>query len=158
GNQAIRLDMAERLFRAAHDARSTSRNRDFRIDPALATSIGLTPGNYVRLMRDAGFSRREPDSLAPGAFGPPAPARWRWRPPRREDRRRADRPVRTARPSGAFSALAELLGCCGSTVCCGSSVLPGAAAWPSNGCRKGISAAMACASQGVTSLLRRATY
>ena len=110
GNQAIRLDMAERLFRAAHDARSTSRNRDFRIDPALATSIGLTPDNYVRLMRDAGFSRREPDSLAPGAFGPPAPARWRWRPPRREDRRRADRPVRTARPSGAFSALAELLG------------------------------------------------
>ena len=110
GSQAIRLDMAERLFRAAHAARSSGRSPDFRIDPALATSIGLAPENYAQLMRGAGFTLQAPRKLARDAFGPPAPARWRWRPPRKESRKPDPRPGRADPPSGAFSALAELLG------------------------------------------------
>ena len=123
GTQAIRIDMAEKLFRAAHEQRVKAANhkggRGFPVDAALATSMGLTPENFRSLMKDAGFRQGQPPELAEGMFGPPRAVPWTWRPPRK------DRAVRTmARPRGksphgpaaapaagnAFSGLADLLG------------------------------------------------
>jgi ATP-dependent RNA helicase SUPV3L1/SUV3 len=109
GNQVIRLDMAEKLFRAAHEARTAAGARAFRLDPALATSMGLAGENFVRLMRDAGFRPGEPRKLAEGAFGPPAPILWGWRAPRK-DRAPEPRDGRPGPTGGAFAGLAELLG------------------------------------------------
>jgi ATP-dependent RNA helicase SUPV3L1/SUV3 len=109
GSQAVRVDMAEKLFRAAHEARSAAGARAFRLDPALATSMGLAADNFVKLMRDAGFRPGEPRKLAAGALGPPAPILWGWRAPRKDQAGRASsgRPVPEG---GAFAGLAELLG------------------------------------------------
>ncbi len=109
GRQAIRVDMAEKLFRAAHEQRGQRGGRDFTVDPALAVSMGLHPDNYHRLMRDAGFRPGQARELAEGAFGPPAPVRWTWRPPRKDKMPR--RGAEQAKPaqSGAFAALAELV-------------------------------------------------
>jgi len=111
GGQAIRVDMAEKLFRTAHEQRNKGGARGFAIDPALATSMGLLPDNFRHLMRDAGFRANEPRPLAEGAFGPPAPARWNWRPPRKDRPQPRpgghDRPV--ASEGNAFAALAGLV-------------------------------------------------
>ena len=110
GSQAIRVDMAEKLFRAAHEGRARAKGRTFRLDPALATSMGLAPENFVRLMRDAGFRPGETRRLPENAFGPPAPLPWSWRPPRK-DRAPERRDGRAPREGGsAFAGLAELLG------------------------------------------------
>jgi ATP-dependent RNA helicase SUPV3L1/SUV3 len=109
GSQAIRVDMAEKLFRAAHELRSVGGAREFRLDPALATSMGLQAENFARLMRDAGFTVQMPRKLAKGTFGPPAPPHWRWRPPRKDHAGRG-REGKSPPPQGnAFSALAGLL-------------------------------------------------
>ncbi len=126
GKQAIRLDLAEKLFRAAHERRGPSARR-FRIDRSLGTSMGLTDESFVLLMRDAGFRRTPARALAEGAFGPPAPVLWDWRAPRPDhafDRRQArpgrgrptrgkprdPRPTETGpREGGAFAALADLV-------------------------------------------------
>ena len=106
GAQALRLDMAEKLVRAAHLARGKSARREVVVDPALAVSMGLSAASHAQLLRLAGFQPRPAKPLAAGAFGPPAPQRWRWQPPRRG----ADtaQPVRPA-ATGAFAALAELV-------------------------------------------------
>ena len=104
GKQALRLDMAEKLLREAHGRRATVARRDFVLDPALAVSMGLATAGYAQLLRLAGFQPLMPRALTDGAYGPPAPLRWRWRPPRREEP--AMRPP--APTHGAFSALAEL--------------------------------------------------
>lgn len=112
GRQRVRIDMAERLLREAHEARGaaatsgTGRNAAFAIDPARAVSMGLTTASFARLLRLGGFQPIVPRPLADAAHGPPAPVRWRWRPPRREAL-----PERTvpARADGAFAALAELV-------------------------------------------------
>jgi ATP-dependent RNA helicase SUPV3L1/SUV3 len=109
GSQAIRVDMAEKLFRAAHEARAAAGGRVFGLDPALATSMGLSHENFVRLMRDAGFRRGEARKLADGAFGPPAPVMWSWRPPRK-DQAPVARDGRPAPEGGAFAGLSALLG------------------------------------------------
>ncbi|HSQ96218.1 MAG TPA: helicase-related protein [Croceibacterium sp.] len=109
GSQAIRVDMAEKLFRAAHDGRATAGGRLFRLDSALATSMGLVPENFVRLMRDAGFRPGEARKLPAGAYGPPAPVLWGWRPPRK-DQAPVSRDGRPVPKGGAFAGLAELLG------------------------------------------------
>ena len=109
GSQAIRVDMAEKLFRAAHDGRATAGGRLFRLDSALATSMGLVPENFVRLMRDAGFRPGEARKLPAGAYGPPAPVLWGWRPPRK-DQAPVSRDGRPVPEGGAFAGLAELLG------------------------------------------------
>jgi ATP-dependent RNA helicase SUPV3L1/SUV3 len=109
GGQAIRVDMAEKLFRAAHERRARGGGRTFAFDPALATSMGLAAENFLKLMRDAGFRPGAARALADGAFGPPAPAPWSWRPPRM-DRAPEGRDGRPSRDGGAFSGLAELLG------------------------------------------------
>ena len=108
GGQAIRVDMAEKLFRAAHEQRAKGNGRGFAVDPALATSMGLLPDNFRHLMRDAGFRANEPRALAEGVFGPPAPARWSWRPPRK-DRQPERREQAQTREGNAFAALAGLV-------------------------------------------------
>ncbi|MBO9498368.1 MAG: helicase [Novosphingobium sp.] len=98
GNQAIRLDLAERLFRAAHDGRGAAHGRRFRIDPALGTSMGLAEQSFAPLLREAGFRPVGARVLPEGAFGPPAPLLWEWRPPRpdgpRPERQDHARPMR----------------------------------------------------------------
>jgi len=107
GPQGIRLDMAEKLLRAAHGTRVAAGGKTFVIDPALAISTGLATPNFARLLRLGGFQPSVPRPLREGAFGPPAPSRWRWRPPRREsEAAKAPPPVAA---TGAFAALAELV-------------------------------------------------
>ena len=108
GSQAIRVDMAEKLFRAAHESRAAAAGRGFQVDPALATSMGLAPDNFRLLMRDAGFRPGHARVLPEGVFGPPAPVWWSWRAPRK------DRPSQPRRPEppregSAFAALAGLV-------------------------------------------------
>jgi len=79
--QAIRIDMAEKLLREAHGKRAGASGKVFRIDPALATSMGLLPDSHMLLLRSAGFTSLPGRELAEGAFGPPVPPAWRWRPP-----------------------------------------------------------------------------
>ena len=134
GRQAIRVDMAEKLFRAAHERRAgaPAGGRGFPVDTALPTSMGLLPENFERLMRDAGFRPGEAMSLAEGAYGPPQPRPWTWRPPRkdqgtgRHEGRRGGAPGKRGkpgkpggngpvrdqgpRPGSAFAGLADLLG------------------------------------------------
>ena len=105
GTQAIRVDLAEKILRAAFEARSVvtaahpkERNLAFRLDLSLAVSVGLEAENARRLLGSAGFRCDRARALAEGAFGPPAPDRWHWRPrrPGEKDEKRPDR--RDARP------------------------------------------------------------
>ncbi len=93
GSQAIRVDLAEKIFRAAFDARGKvvaarpkERNRPFRVDLALAVSVGLEAENARRLLGSAGFRCDKARALPEGAHGAPAPDRWYWRPRRPEER------------------------------------------------------------------------
>ena len=88
GPQMLRVDMAERLARHAHQVRVAKEGEP--VDAALATSLGLRPEAVARLMRDLGFRRREDQD---GWV-------WRGRAPRRS------RPVRQS--SSVFAALSEL--------------------------------------------------
>ncbi|GAD48951.1 hypothetical protein NT2_04_03640 [Caenibius tardaugens NBRC 16725] len=107
GKQAIRVDMAEKLFRAAHESRGSGRKR-FIVDAALGTSMGLAPGSFVRLMREAGFRKIPAPVLPEGAFGPPQPDLWEWRAPRK-DQPAARKPEAAPREGNAFAALADLM-------------------------------------------------
>jgi ATP-dependent RNA helicase SUPV3L1/SUV3 len=104
GAQAIRVDLAEKILRAAFDGRAVAtaahpkeRNRAFRLDLSLAVSVGLEDGNARRLLGSAGFRCDKARALPEGAQGAPAPDRWHWRPRRPGERdekpqdRRADR-------------------------------------------------------------------
>lgn len=106
GQQAVRLDMAEKLLHAAHAVRVAARGKPFVIDPALAVSTGLATAAYAQLLRLAGFHAIMPRALPAGAFGPPMPPKWRWRPIRRETE--SERPAPPP-ATGAFAALAELV-------------------------------------------------
>ena len=86
----IRVDMAERIARHAHEARGGGGEAE-PVDPALVTSLGLASEAVARLMRDIGF---RPSEAAPY---------WVWR--GRERRRRARAPDRS---SSHFAALAGL--------------------------------------------------
>jgi ATP-dependent RNA helicase SUPV3L1/SUV3 len=90
GPQMLRVDLAERIARHAHEARG-AKDRPV-VDQALTTSLGLQPQAVAKLMRDLGF--RAPDEGG----------EWVWRGPNRQ-RRRETRP---ADPSHAFAALAGL--------------------------------------------------
>jgi ATP-dependent RNA helicase SUPV3L1/SUV3 len=68
GSQAVRIDLVERIARAAHDSRKG--RKPFAPDPALATSMGLTPETLARLMAQLGFK------TAKGREG--EPQRWIW--------------------------------------------------------------------------------
>ncbi len=93
GSQAIRIDLVERLARAAHDARAGK--APFVPDATLATSIGMAPATVDRLMTELGFRATLADD---------GPAQWIWR----------GRPPRTksvaAPRDNAFAALAQLTG------------------------------------------------
>jgi ATP-dependent RNA helicase SUPV3L1/SUV3 len=100
GTQAIRVDLAEKILRAAFEARAVvtaahpkERNLAFRLDLALAVSVGLEAENARRLLGSAGFRCDKSRVLPEGAFGPPAPDRWHWRPrrPGERDERRPER-------------------------------------------------------------------
>jgi ATP-dependent RNA helicase SUPV3L1/SUV3 len=106
GKQWLRLDMAEKLLRDAHAVRIAAGRRSFTLDPAKAVSMGLTTAGYACLLRLAGFQPSMPRQLRQGTFGPPAPAIWRWRPPRRQPTPEAAPPRKA---EGAFAALAELV-------------------------------------------------
>ncbi|TAD82765.1 MAG: helicase, partial [Sphingomonadales bacterium] len=93
GTQAIRVDLAEKIVRAAFDARGAvvaahpkERGRPFRVDLALSVSVGLEAENARRLLGSAGFRCDRARAQAEGAFGPPAPDRWHWRPRRPGDK------------------------------------------------------------------------
>ncbi|MCP3730383.1 helicase [Sphingomonas sp. MG17] len=69
GQQAVRVDLAERIAQAAHDQRKG--RMPFSPDPALATSMGLTADTIARLMAQLGFqSVRAPKG---------EPPRWVWK-------------------------------------------------------------------------------
>ena len=110
GTQAIRIDLAEKILRAAHETRAKAqakdRRRKFVLDYALPVSIGLEEGNIARLLGNAGFRVQRAQPQAEGQFGPPRPDRWEWRPSRRKQER-----TKPARPSegNAFAALADLV-------------------------------------------------
>jgi ATP-dependent RNA helicase SUPV3L1/SUV3 len=104
--QALRLDIAEKLLRGAHEARVAAKGRSFVLDPALAVSTGLATPAYAQLLRLGGFQPSVPRALPAGAFGPPVPPRWRWQPPRRESE--ATKPV-AIQAEGAFASLADLV-------------------------------------------------
>lgn len=87
GTQALRVDLVERLAKAAHDARDG--RRPFLPDPKLATSIGLGADALARLMRMIGFEAQEEG--------------WAWR---GRPRRRREAPSRN---SGHFADLAALV-------------------------------------------------
>ncbi|MEP3422577.1 MAG: helicase-related protein [Erythrobacter sp.] len=104
GGQLIRVDLAEKILRAAFDARakattagSKERNARFRLNLALPISIGLEEENARRLLGSAGFRLQRARILAEGTSGPPAPDSWTWRPrragdnDRRQDKRRDNR-------------------------------------------------------------------
>ncbi|WFL79028.1 helicase-related protein [Altererythrobacter arenosus] len=88
GSQAIRVDLAEKILRAAFDARAKATGADkkpparFALDTALPISIGLEQGNIARLLGAAGFHQHRARPLAEGMYGPPAPDSWSWRPRR----------------------------------------------------------------------------
>ncbi len=105
GSQAIRVDLAEKILRAAFDTRSAAmealnkaqeglpkerkrRHPRFTLDMALPVSIGLEADNAARLLGSAGFRLQRARKLAEDAFGPPAPDFWTWRPRRADDQPR----------------------------------------------------------------------
>jgi ATP-dependent RNA helicase SUPV3L1/SUV3 len=92
GLQAVRIDLVERIARAAHDARKG--RAPFAPDPALARSMGIEPATIERLMVELGFR---------GLPGDEPRWVWRGRPPARPA------PV-AARPGNAFAELAGLVG------------------------------------------------
>lgn len=106
GSQAVRVDVAEKLLRAAHEARvRAGKARYFTLERALATSTGLTEDSWVRLLGAAGFKVQRTRPLPSGMFGPPAPDRWTWRPSRPGAASAAPR----VREGSAFAALADLV-------------------------------------------------
>ncbi len=93
GDQAVRIDLVERIARATHDARGG--RGPFTPDASLATSIGLEAATLDRLMGDLGFRKvRAAEDEAPRWI-------WRGRPPARPA------PRVEARPGNAFAALAD---------------------------------------------------
>ncbi len=93
GTQAIRVDLAEKIFRAAFDSRGKAqakaekeRHPRFRLDLALPISIGLEEDNARRLLSAAGFRVQRARVLEENAFGPPAPDSWLWRPKHKDER------------------------------------------------------------------------
>lgn len=110
GSQAIRVDLAEKIFRAAHETRAKAQGAErrgkFVLDLALPISIGLEQGNAERLLGQAGFRVEHARPLAEGAFGPPRPHRWSWRPARRQPERA---PPAQPVEGNAFAELAKLM-------------------------------------------------
>ncbi len=94
GPQWIRVDMAERIARQAHEARSGGNRSP--INAAFITSLGLRPEALARLMRDLGFREvKDAPEEGPG---------WVWR-GRERPRQTRGKPLHAGH---AFAALADL--------------------------------------------------
>ncbi|MBW6524340.1 helicase [Sphingomonas sp. RHCKR47] len=105
GAQAVRIDLVERIARAAHEARAASEGgarAAFAPDPALATSMGVEPETLARLMAELGFRTAGQRGTA-GDEGPPRYI-WRGRP-----RPKVAPSVVPARPGNAFADLHDLM-------------------------------------------------
>jgi ATP-dependent RNA helicase SUPV3L1/SUV3 len=63
GDEYVRIDLAERVIKKAHEARGDAPK--FAMDMAFATSLGLSENGLLALMRDAGFKRLQRGSEAP---------------------------------------------------------------------------------------------
>jgi len=119
GDQAIRIDIADKLIRAAHEIRTkqlekTGGKGRFFLNNALAVSTGLTPRGFERLLGAAGFKVHSAPELAEGVFGPPAPDSWSWRPQRgspsrHRGQRKQRRPGPSKQPGNPFAELAGLV-------------------------------------------------
>ena len=110
GKQAVRIDLAEKLIRSAHDQRTRAAGRRFGLDEALATSMGLTFASATRLLQQAGFRIAPSAPLAPGAHGPPPPRHWSWRAPRRlTPPRKPDHAEHPPHAGAPFAELARLI-------------------------------------------------
>ncbi|MCK0129766.1 helicase-related protein [Erythrobacter sp. F6033] len=101
GSQVIRVDLAEKILKAAFEARakatdatSKDRNPRFRLNLALPISIGLEEENARRLLGSAGFKVQRARALDEAAHGPPAPDSWTWRPRRPGDAQNRAKPDR----------------------------------------------------------------
>ena len=68
GQQAVRIDLVERIARVAHDSRKG--RAPFAPDAALATSMGIQPDTLARLMAQLGFRAARPSD--------DGKARWVW--------------------------------------------------------------------------------
>jgi len=93
--QMLRVDMAERIARAAHDARDGK--NPFTPDPALSTSLGLSSAALTQLLQALGFQS------AGKAADNETSAQWIWR-----GRRAPKKAVRKPVHGNAFAKLAEL--------------------------------------------------
>ncbi len=93
GEQLVRIDIAEKLVKAAHQVRAQAAGRRFVLDPSLAISTGLTLDSFAHLLGVGGFRHLPARNLPEGAFGPPAPDKWEWHPRRSSARHRASAPV-----------------------------------------------------------------
>ena len=102
GEQGLRVDMAEKLIRAAHDAKGNAAS--FAIDPALAISMGLSAANAERLMRAAGFRRETGPAEAEGDAAADTQRLWRWR---GLARKKTQGPAAGPENRGHFAALKE---------------------------------------------------
>ncbi|MES2300662.1 MAG: helicase, partial [Pseudomonadota bacterium] len=107
GVQNLRVDLAEKLLHAAHAARLANKGRRFYLDPALARSMGLSTASLAALLRAGGFRVFMSRPLTEGAAGPAVPPLWEWRPSRSTMVQSSSPPPS---PTGAFAALAELVG------------------------------------------------
>jgi ATP-dependent RNA helicase SUPV3L1/SUV3 len=108
GNEALRIDRADRLLREAHVRRKISGKAPFTLDPGEAVKIGLSTRAYAHLLRLGGFRPIMPRVLPDTVFGPAAPLVWRWHPPRREAEAAARQPGAVDADS-PFAALAALV-------------------------------------------------
>jgi ATP-dependent RNA helicase SUPV3L1/SUV3 len=63
GDEYVRIDLAERVIKKAHEARGDAPK--FGMDMAFATSLGLSENGLLALMREAGFKRIQHVAEAP---------------------------------------------------------------------------------------------
>ncbi len=92
GQQMLRIDLVERIAKAAHDARG--KDVTFMPDPQLAISLGVKPDTMARILRALGFF----------PMGGEQEGRWHWR-GRPKQQRQTETPA-----TGAFSALSAWRG------------------------------------------------
>jgi ATP-dependent RNA helicase SUPV3L1/SUV3 len=63
GNEYLRVDLAERLVKQAHEKRGEA--HDFAVDLSYATSLGLSEAGLIALLEEAGFRRIDaPEEMA----------------------------------------------------------------------------------------------
>ncbi len=106
GKQFVRIDVAEKILKAAHEVRAKFGKKRFAIDPSLAISTGLTADSFKRLLGAAGFRIHPAKQLGEGQFGPPRPDGWEWRPSRKKEQRQQPQ---APREGNAFAELAKLV-------------------------------------------------